>query len=96
MLAFNPPQLNPIIPHGFGFIPDVFQAPVERLDVANSAALGAALIAATAGGNDLEALQEKFCKPAPDSLLQPNPALAGKYSTALEQFGKLLTATIGA
>lgn len=77
-------------------VADVFQAPVERLDVANSAALGAALIAATAGGNDLEALQEKFCKPAPDSLLQPNPALAGKYSTALEQFGKLLTATIGA
>ena len=77
-------------------VADVFQAPVERLDVANSAALGAALIAATVGGNDLEALQKIFCKPAPDSLLQPNPALAGKYSIALEQFGKLLAATIGA
>ena len=77
-------------------VADVFQAPVERLDVANSAALGAALIAATAGGNDLVALQEKFCKPAPDSLLQPNPALAGKYSTALEQFGKLLKETVSA
>lgn len=77
-------------------VADVFQAPVERLDVANSAALGAALIAATAGGNDLQALQEKFCKPARDSLLKPNPALAGNYSTALEQFGKLLGATVGA
>lgn len=77
-------------------VADVFQAPVERLDVVNSAALGAALIAAAAGGNDLVALQEKFCKPAPDSLIQPNLALAGKYSTALEQFGKLLKATIGA
>ncbi len=77
-------------------VADVFQAPVERLDVANSAALGAALIAATAGGNDLIDLQEQFCKPAPDSLLQPNTALAGKYSTALEQFGKLLTATVSA
>ena len=77
-------------------VADVFQAPVERLDVANSAALGAALIAAAAGGNDLKTLQETFCKPAPDSLLQPNPALAGKYSTALEQFAKLLAATTGA
>lgn len=75
-------------------VADVFQAPVERLDVANSAALGAALIAATAGGNDLQALQEKFCKPAGNSLLKPNLALAGKYSTALEQFGKLLATAI--
>ena len=71
-------------------VADVFQAPVERLDVANSAALGAALIAAAAGGNDLKALEETFCKPAENSLLQPNAALAGKYSTALEEFTKLL------
>jgi xylulokinase len=74
-------------------VADVFQAPVERLDVANSAALGAALIAATAGGNDLAALQGIFCKSAPGSLLEPNAAHAEKYSTALEQFGKLLEAT---
>ena len=34
-------------------VADVFQAPVERLDVSNSAALGAALIAAAADGHDL-------------------------------------------
>lgn len=77
-------------------VADVFQAPVERLDVANSAALGAALIAAAAAGYDLESLQETFCKPAADSLLKPNSALAGKYSTALAQFGKLLKASTGA
>ena len=75
-------------------VADVFQAPVERLDVANSAALGAALIAAAADGNDLLKLQEIFCKPSAESLLQPQRLLAGKYSTALEEFGKLLETTI--
>ncbi len=75
-------------------VADVFDAPVERLEVANSAALGAALIAATAGGHDLGGLQERFCMPAPDSRLIPNPALVGKYSTALEQFEKLLRMTM--
>jgi xylulokinase len=75
-------------------VADVFQAPVERLDVANSAALGAALIAAAAGGHDLAVLEKTFCKPAPDSLLQPDTSLAGKYSTALADFGKLLGRTI--
>ncbi len=73
-------------------VADVFQAPVERLDVANSAALGAALIAAAAGGRDLVELQRKFCQPAPGSILSPNPETAGKYSTALVEFGKLLRA----
>lgn len=77
-------------------VADVFQAPVERLEIENSAALGAALIAATAGGHNLVKLQETFCKPAPDSLLKPNPSLAENYSTALERFGKLLNQTIGA
>jgi len=75
-------------------VADVFQAPVERLDVANSAALGAALIAAASDGNDLVKLQEVFCKPSAGSLLQPETFLAGKYSTALEEFGKLLETTI--
>ena len=77
-------------------VADVFQAPVERFEVANSAALGAALIAATAGGHDLAALQETFCKSSPGSLLQPDTSLAGKYSTALAEFGKLLQQTIHA
>jgi xylulokinase len=75
-------------------VADVFQAPVERLDVANSAALGAALIAATAGGKDLVELQAIFCKPAAQSQLLPDTSLAGKYSTALTDFRKLLEQTI--
>ncbi len=75
-------------------VADVFQAPVERLDVANSAALGAALIAATAGGHDLAGLQATYCKPAADSLLLPDTTLAGNYSTALADFRKLLEQTI--
>lgn len=75
-------------------VADVFQAPVERLDVANSAALGAALIAAAAGGHDLAGLEAVFCKPAADSLLLPDKSVAGKYSTALADFRKLLEQTI--
>ncbi|MGJ8642728.1 MAG: xylulokinase [Luteolibacter sp.] len=77
-------------------VADVFQAPVERLEVANSAALGAALIAATAGGGDLVGLQEIFCKSTPGSLLLPNTDLAGNYSTALAEFEKLLGKTTNA
>lgn len=76
-------------------VADVFQAPVERLEVANSAALGAALIAAAAGGHELSALQEIFCKPAVNSRVEPNSAHAEKYSTALKKFAKLLAANIG-
>jgi xylulokinase len=74
-------------------VADVFQAPVERFDVLNSAALGAALIAAVADGHDLPALQEIFCKAAAGSSLQPNPSLAGTYHAALERFKKLLNAS---
>ena len=74
-------------------VANVFQAPVERLDVANSAALGAALIAAAAAGNDLVELQKTFCKTSAGSLLKPDEGYAGKYSTALSQFEKLLTET---
>lgn len=77
-------------------VADVFQTPVERLEVANSAALGAALIAAAASGGDLNALQETFCKSTPNSLLMPNTDLAGNYSTALAEFEKLLAKTTNA
>ena len=73
-------------------VADVFQAPVERLDVANSAALGAALIAAAADGHDLSALQEVFCKASPGSSLQPDTALAPIYQNALVRFKSLLDA----
>ena len=74
-------------------VADIFQAPVERLDVLNSAALGAALVAAAADGHDLAALQEIFCKAAPGSSLQPDPALAGVYQGALGRFEALLSAS---
>lgn len=73
-------------------VADIFQAPVERLDVSNSAALGAALIAAAADGLNLEALQETFCKAAAGSTLQPNRDLAATYEEALGKFQALLDA----
>jgi len=73
-------------------VADIFQAPVERLDVLNSAALGAALIAAAADGQDLEALQEVFCKCSPGSTLRPDPALATTYADAVGRFETLLNA----
>lgn len=74
-------------------VADVFQTPVERLDVGNSAALGAALVAAAADGHDLPALQEVFCKASPGSSLQPDRALAGRYQDALGRFQALLDAS---
>ncbi len=69
---------------------DVFQAPVERLDVSNSAALGAALIAAAADGHDLVELQAVFCKSSPGATLQPDRSLAPVYQDALIRFSELL------
>ena len=74
-------------------VADIFQAPVERLDVSNSAALGAALIAAAADGHDLPALQETFCKASPGSSLQPDAALGQTYDEALGRFQALLNAS---
>ncbi|RYD41493.1 MAG: hypothetical protein EOP85_12620 [Verrucomicrobiaceae bacterium] len=73
-------------------VSDIFQAPVQRLDVSNSAALGAALVAAAAAGHDLPALQEVFCQEAPGATLQPDSALADTYGNALARFKKLLDA----
>jgi xylulokinase len=73
-------------------VADIFQAPVERLDVINSAALGAALIAAAAEGHDLPTLHQTFCKAEPGSSLQPDPALAAVYDSALGSFQSLLEA----
>lgn len=72
---------------------DVFQAPVERLDVSNSAALGAALIAAAAAGHDLTALQKVFCQASPGSVLVPDAALGPVYQDALTRYSVLLDAT---
>lgn len=77
-----------------GIAADVFQAPVERLDVMNSAALGAALIAASAAGHDLASLQKAFCQTTPGSAIQPDRSLADAYENALGRFEALLDDTI--
>ena len=74
-------------------VADVFQAPVERLDVSNSAALGAALIAASADGENLPKLQQMFCQASPGAALQPNPVLAPVYDEAVPRFAGLLSQT---
>lgn len=71
-------------------VADVFQCPVERLEVANSAALGAALIAAAADGADLQALQANYCKPSANSRIEPDTDLRSVYDSALGQFKRLL------
>ena len=73
---------------------DVFQAPVERLDVSNSAALGAALIAAGAAGHDIAKLQETFCQASPGSNLTPNAELGPIYEDAMGRFKTLVEETI--
>ncbi len=73
-------------------VADVFQTPVERLDITNSAALGAAMLAATCSGRDLSALQETFCKASPEGRLEPDPDKADIYQTALAGFKTLLDA----
>lgn len=73
---------------------DIFQAPVERLDVSNSAALGAALIAAGAAGQDVSELQKSFCEASPGSHLTPKADLASVYEDAMSRFKVLLQETI--
>jgi xylulokinase len=71
---------NPAIAQIFA---DVFGAPVHRLAVSDSAALGAALRAAHAACQiPLDQLEQAFCQPAPGSL-QPRAQLAPAYA-ALE------------
>lgn len=69
---------------------DVMQAPVERLESPDSAALGSAIIAAVAAGHPLEELEATFCQPVAGSRIEPNPVLAPVYQDALSRFGGLL------
>ena len=69
-------------------VADVFSAPVERLSIANSAALGAAILAAVTDGVSMEAAQQTFCQPAADSRIEPS--LGVNYDTALEAYVSLL------
>lgn len=75
-------------------VADIFQAPVERLAVADSAALGAALRAAHACGHQLEPMYAAMCAPDRGSRLAPDPALAALYEDALGRFGDLLAEVV--
>ena len=75
-------------------VANIFQVPVERLEVSNSAALGAALIAAAADGRELDPLQEVFCETTPGSALQPDLSLAQVYDGALVRFEALLNTNL--
>jgi len=69
---------------------DVMQAPVERLESPDSAALGSAIIAAVAAGHSLADLEATFCQPVAGSRIDPDPALAPAYQDALTRFDRLL------
>jgi xylulokinase len=69
---------------------DVFGAPVLRLAVSDSAALGAALRAAHAAcGAKMADLEGVFCAPAP-GVVQPDPALRGAYDALEAELAKAL------
>jgi len=69
---------------------DVFGAPVLRLAVSDSAALGAALRAAEAAcGARMADLEAVFCAPAP-GVVQPNPALRPAYDALEAQLARAL------
>ena len=70
---------------------DVFGAPVLRLAVSDSAALGAALRAAEgACGAKMADLEPVFCAPAP-GVVQPNPALRVAYDKLEAELGQSLS-----
>lgn len=69
---------------------DVFGAPVLRLAVSDSAALGAALRAAEAAcGAKMPDLEAVFCAPAP-GVVQPDPALRAAYDALEAQLARAL------
>jgi xylulokinase len=70
-------------------VADVFAAPVERLAIANSAALGAAILASVTDGEDMAAMQNVFCLPAEDSCIEPTQGVS--YDAALAGFVDLLS-----
>jgi sugar (pentulose or hexulose) kinase len=79
---------NPAIAKIFA---DVFGAPVLRLSVSDSAALGAALRAAEAAcGAKMAYLEAVFCAPAP-GVVQPDPALRSAYDALEAELAKKLS-----
>jgi len=67
-------------------IANVFQRPVQRLSTSSSAALGAALIAAGADGNDIDQLTQIFCQPDQSETIKPDPSMKAVYQKLSETF----------
>ena len=69
---------------------DVFQAKVQRLAVSGSVALGASLRAANDSlGLDLDEMERQFCKPEPNSTIEPK-APTDAYNSASKVIEGLL------
>jgi xylulokinase len=60
-------------------VADVFQSPVERLEIANSAALGAAILAAVTAGVSMTDMQALACRCSAGSMLTPTENSAGAH-----------------
>ena len=67
-------------------IANIFQRPVQRLASHGSASRGAALIAATADGYDIDTLIEQFCQPIEGATIEPDPASEVIYQALGEKF----------
>jgi len=72
-----------------GLVADVFQAPVERLVTGNSAALGAAMIAAASQGLEFSTLERDFSISS-GPVIHPDRSLASTYERAQNRFAELL------
>ncbi len=73
---------------------DMFGVLVQRLDVGNSAALGAAMRAAQAvTGVSWQELSRKFAEPAPGGEVRPSPEIAHFYETTFLPKYRALAAT---
>ena len=73
-------------------IANIFQRPVQRLETSSSAALGAALIAATADGHNIDTLSEQFCSPSEGATLEPDPSTERTYQILATKFSEKLYA----
>lgn len=67
-------------------VADVFGKTVRRLEVSDSASVGAAMRAAVACGEDLIQLEQQFSAPAPDQDISSNPELTSVYNQLEEVF----------
>ncbi len=71
-------------------IANVFGKKVRRIDVAGSAALGAAIRAAVSCGEDIQSLIVKFCAPAPGKDIEPSAEYAECYNSLEKTFEEAL------